>query len=76
MQSNPVFPIKQVRKVDLLDGTPESFQEHCHKTRRTLMSTQECKIAQCTPNQLEIMPHSTALDPEQFPVPHYTGQVA
>ena len=31
------------------DGTPERPQEHCHKTRRTLMSHQEHKIAGCTP---------------------------
>ena len=39
--------------LDLLDGTPESPQEHCHKSRMTLMSPQECEIARCTPNQDE-----------------------
>ena len=36
---------KHVSSLDFLDRTPESPQEHCHKTRWTLMSTQECKIA-------------------------------
>ena len=27
------IPIKQVRSLDFLDGTTESAQEHCHKTR-------------------------------------------
>ena len=33
MQSNPVFPIKHVRSLDFLDGTPDSPQEQGHKTR-------------------------------------------
>ena len=48
LQSNSVFSIKHVRSLDLFDGTPQSPQEHCHKSRRTLLSLQECKIAQCT----------------------------
>ena len=32
-----MFPIKQIRSLDFLDRTPESPQEHCHKTRLTLM---------------------------------------
>ena len=47
----------------MLGGTPESPQEHCHKMRRTLMSLQECKIAQCTPIQPEIKAFSPALAP-------------
>ena len=39
----------------------ESHQQHCHKTRRTLMSPQECKIARCTKNQFEMRPSS--MDP-------------
>ena len=27
------FPTKHVWSLDFLDGTPESPQEHCHKTR-------------------------------------------
>ena len=61
LQSNSMFPIKNVNRVDLLDGIPESPQEHCHKTRRTLMSPQERKIAQCTPNQLEMRPISPSI---------------
>ena len=60
----------------MLDGTQESPQQHCHKSRRTLMSPQEYEIARCNPNQLEIMPDTPALDPEQSAVPHHTQQVA
>ena len=62
-----MFPIKHVRSLDLLHGTPESPQQHCHKSRRTLMSPQECKIPRCTTNQLEMNPDSPALAPEQSP---------
>ena len=57
------YPIKHVRSLNVLDGTPESPQDHCHKMRRPLMSTQECKIAWCTPNQLEMKPISPSLAP-------------
>ena len=60
----------------MLDGTPESPQEHPHKSRRTLMSPQECEIALCSPNQLEMKPDSPALAPEQSPICHHTQQVA
>ena len=40
------------------------------------MSPQECEIARCSPNQLEMMTNSPALDSEQCPVPHHTGQLA
>ena len=60
----------------LLDGTPESPQEHPHKSRRTLMSPQKCEIARCSLNQLEMMPESPAFSPEQSPVPRHTRQVA
>ena len=39
----------------MLDGTTESPQEVPHKSRRTLMSQQECEIARCSPNHLEMM---------------------
>ena len=51
-------PIKQVRSLDLLDGTTESQPEIAHKSRRTLMSPQEREIARCNPNQLEMMTNS------------------
>ena len=76
MQSNALFPIKQVRSLDLLDGTTESTPEVPHKSRRTLMSPQECQIARCSPNQLEMMTSSTVLASEQSPIPHHTGQLA
>ena len=71
-----VFPIKKVRSLELLDGNLGSPLEHPHMSRSTLMSPKECEIAQSSPNQLEIMPDSPALAPEQFPVPHHTRQVA
>ena len=40
------------------------------------MSPQECEIARCSPNQLEMMTNSPALASEQCPVPHHTGQLA
>ena len=56
-----MFPIKNVRSLNVLDGTPESPQENCHKSRGTLLSPQECKIAQCTTSQLEMKPISPSL---------------
>ena len=64
-----MFPIKHIRRLDLLDGTPESPQEHCHKSRRTLMSLQKCEIAWGTPNQIRMKPDSPALAPDH-PVFH------
>ena len=64
------------KSLDLLDGTTESPPEIPHKSRRTLMSLQECEIARGSPNQLKIKPNSPALAPEKFPVPHHTRQVA
>ena len=60
----------------MLEGTTESAPEIPHKSRRTLMSPQECEIMQCSPNQLEMMTNSPALASEQCPVPHHTGQLA
>ena len=76
MQSNSLFPIKQVRSLDLLGGTTESPREIPQKSRRTLMSLQEYEMPQGSPNQLQIQPYFPALAPEQFPVPHQTRQVA
>ena len=60
----------------MLDGIRESPPEIPHKFRWTLMSPQECEIARCSPNQLEMMTNSPALASEQCPVPHRTGQLA
>ena len=57
MHSNTVFPIKHVRSLDFFDRTSESGQEHCNKTRWTLMSTQECKIARCNTRWSPFPPH-------------------
>ena len=54
----------------------ESSPEFPHKSRRTLMSLQECEIAQCSPKQLEMMTNSPALASEQCPVPHHTGKLS
>ena len=72
MQSNVLFPNKQVRNLDLLEGTTEIPLEVPQKSRRTLMSLQGYEIPQGSPNQLKIKPYFPALAPEQFPVPHQT----
>ena len=66
-----VAPIKHVRSLDLLDGTPANPQENCHKSRRTLMSMQERERAWCTPNQLEMKHNSPSLAPEPSYLPHH-----
>ena len=71
-----MFPIEQVRSLDLLDGNPMNPQEHPHKSRMTLLSPREREIIQCIPNQLEMTPDSPLLDLEQSPVPHHTRPVA
>ena len=64
------------RRLDLLNGSTESPREIPQKSRRTLMSLQEYEIPEGNSNQLTIKPYIHALAPEQFPVPHQTGQVA
>ena len=76
MQSNALFPIKQVRRLDFLDATTEYPPEIPHNSGRTLMSLEECEIARGSPNQLEMTTDSPALASEQSPVPHHTVQVA
>ena len=76
MQSNALFPIKQVRSLDLLDRTREIPPEVPQKSRRTLMSPQECQIARCIPNQLEMMTNPPVLASEQCPIPDHTGRLA
>ena len=60
----------------MLDGTKESPPEVPNKSRRTLMSPQECQIARCSPNQLEMTTNSPALASEHCPIPHHTGKLA
>ena len=76
VQSNGLFSIKEVRSLDLLDGTTESLPEVPLKSRRTLMSPQQSQIARCSPNQLEMTTRSPALASEQCPIPHHRGQLA
>ena len=76
MQSNALFPIKQVRSLDLLDGTKERPPEVPNKSRRTLMSPQECQIARCSPNQLEMKTNPPPLASEQCPIPDHRGRLA
>ena len=71
-----MFPIKQVTSLDLLDGTKESPPEVPNKFRRTLMSPEECQIARCSPNQLEMTTIPPALASEQCPIPDHTGRLA
>ena len=61
-----MFPIKLGRSIDLLDRTTESPPEIPDKSRRTLMSPQECDIDQGNLIQIEIKPDSFALVPEHF----------
>ena len=60
----------------MLVGTTEIPQENSHKMRGKLLSLQECKIAQCTPSQLEMKPISPSLAPKLSRVPHHTEHVA
>ena len=76
VQSNALFPIKQVRSLDLLDGTKESPPEVPNKSIRTLISPQESQIARCNPNQLEMTTNSPALASEQCPIQDHTGRFA
>ena len=70
-----MFPIKQVRSLDLLDGTKESPPEVPNKCRRTLMSPQECQYACCSQNQIEMTTDSPALASGQCPIPDHTGRL-
>ena len=76
MQSNSLFPIKQVRSLNLLDVTTESPRDIPQKSERTLMSLQEYEIHWGSPYQLKIKQYFPELAPDQFPVPHQTRQVA
>ena len=67
---------KDVRSLDLLDGIPESPQEHPHQSRRKLRSLPECKTDHCSPDHLEMTPNFIALAPQQSPIRHDTLQVA
>ena len=69
-------PYQRRYELDLLDGTPESPQEHCHKSSGMLKSLKQREIAPCTPDQLEMRPDSFALAPELSRLPHQTRQVA
>ena len=60
----------------MLVGTTESPREDPHKSRRTLMSTQECEITRYSLNQLEMTTDSRSLPSAQCPIPHHTGQLA
>ena len=60
----------------MLDGTKERPPEVPNNSRRTLMSTQECQIARCSPNQLEMKTNPPALASEQCPIPDHTGRLA
>ena len=60
----------------MLDGTKESAPEVPIMYRRTLISPQECQIARCSPNQLEMTTNCPALSSENCPIPDHTGRVA
>ena len=71
-----LVPSQTLKEPYLLDGTTESPPEIPHKSRRTLMSLQECEIAWCSPNQYKMTSNSLALASKQCPVTHHTGQLA
>ena len=56
----------------MLDGTKDSPPEVPNKSRMTLMSPQECQIARCSPNQVEMTTDPPALASEQCPIPDHT----
>ena len=60
----------------MLDRTKESPPEVPNKSRRTLMSPQECQISRGSPNKVEIMNNPPALASEQCPIPAHTGRLA
>ena len=60
----------------MLDGSKDSTLEVPNKSRRTLMSPQECQIARCSPNHLEMTTNSPALASEKCPIPDHTGRLA
>ena len=76
LQNNSVFPMKHIRSLDLLVGTLDRPPVHPHTSRRTLMSPDECEIALCSPNHLEMTTNSPALASEQCSFPYHTGQLA
>ena len=59
----------------MLDGTKKSPPEVPNKSRRTLMSPQECQIARYSPNQLEMTTNPPALASEQCIIPANTGRL-
>ena len=60
----------------MLDGTKESPPDVPNKSRRTLMSPQECQIARSRPNQLEITNSPPASASVQCPITVHTGRLA
>ena len=60
----------------MLDGTNASPPEVPNKSRRTLMSPQECQIPRCSPNQIEMTTNPPALASEQCPIPDHTARFA
>ena len=60
----------------MLDVTKESPPKVPNKSSRTLMSPQECQIARCSRNQLEMTTNHTAVASEQCPIPDHTGRLA
>ena len=59
----------------MLDGTSESPPEIPQKSRRTLISPQECEMDRVSQKKFEMTTNSPALASEQCPVPHHTGQL-
>ena len=64
-----MFHIKHERILDFLEGNPESPQEHCHKSKGTLISPQLHESALVTPTQLEMRADSLASTQLEYRLP-------
>ena len=64
-QSNSVFHNQQERRIDFLYGTPETPEEHHHKSRGTPRSMPQHKRSPCTPNHLKMRADSLASPPKE-----------
>ena len=65
LQNNSMFQLKQEWSIEFLDGTQECPQEHSHKSRGTMRSSQQKERAPCTTNELDMRAGSLALTQEE-----------
>ena len=74
IENNFMFQLKQEWSLEVLDGTPEFPQEHSHKSRGTMRSTQRKERAPCTTNDLDMRADSLALTQENCQVSRSTSR--